>query len=67
MTIPSDGLKLSITCLFKKGSKQLSSNYRALSVGDKISKILSKIIITRLKESYKVNISNEQFGFRLDM
>ena len=66
MTIPSDWLKLSITCLFKKTSKQLGSNYRALPVRGNISKILSKIIIIQLKESYEVNISNGNFGFRQD-
>ncbi|KXJ08925.1 hypothetical protein AC249_AIPGENE15244 [Exaiptasia diaphana] len=66
MTIPSEWLKLSINCIFKKGSKQLASNYRALSVGSNISKILSRIIVTRLKECYEENISNAQFGFRQD-
>lgn len=57
MKIPADWLKLSISCLHKKGNKQQAENYRALSVGSNISKILSKIVVTRLKESYEENIS----------
>ena len=35
-------------------------------MGSNISTILSKIIITRLKECYQENISKAQFGFRRD-
>ena len=55
---------MSIVCLYKKGLKSLPENYRALSIGSNLSKILPRIILNRLNNSYECNISEEQFGFR---
>ena len=64
VTVPTNWLSLSITCLYKKGLKSLPSNYRPLTVGSNISRILPSIIISRLQDSYEHNISDSQFGFR---
>ena len=66
VTVPTNWLSLSITCLYKKGLKSLPSNYRPLTVGSNISRILPSIIISRLQDSYEHNISDSQFGFRKD-
>ena len=63
-TVPKSWLELTITCLYKKGSKSLAENYRALSVGANISKIIPRIILNRLNNTYETNISESQFGFR---
>ncbi len=42
----------------------MASNYRGISIGTNMSRILSKVIIERLKDAYEHNISNSQFGFR---
>ena len=63
-TVPKVWLHASITCLHKKGALGIAKNYRGLSIGANMSRILSKIIINRLKEAYETNISDSQFGFR---
>ena len=57
-------LHSSINCLFKKGLVSLASNYRGLSIGANMSRILAKIIVNRLQKAYETHISNAQFGFR---
>ena len=42
----------------------MASNYRGISIGTNMSRILCKVIISRLKEAYESSISNAQFGFR---
>ena len=42
----------------------LASNYRGLSIGANMSRILAKIIVNRLQKAYETHISNAQFGFR---
>ena len=41
-----------------------AKNYRGLTIGGNMNRILAKLIINRLKESYKKNFSGAQFGFR---
>ena len=41
----------------------MASNYRGISIGTNMSRILCKVIISRLKESYESSISNAQFVF----
>ena len=62
--VPSTWLHASITCLFKKGVRSIAKNYRGLSIGANMSRIIAKIIMARLKESYEMHISETQFGFR---
>ena len=52
--------------IFKKGDKQEVNNYRPISLLTGISKILEKIIYTRLINFLQINdiFSNFQFGFR---
>ena len=64
--IPSSWLKSSITCLFKnKGWKSEAENYRGFSIIATCSKILSAIIISRIRNAYDRLIMNCQFGFRV--
>ena len=64
LSVPKKWLHSEVTCLFKKGSWLVASNYRGISIGTNMSRILSKIIIERLKAAYESNINNAQFGFR---
>ena len=66
LTVPGKWLHSEVTCLFKKGSLLLASNYRGISIGTNMSRILCKIIIERMKEAYETSISNCQFGFRIN-
>ena len=38
--------------------------YRALSIGSNLSKLVPRIILNRLQDTYEHNISEAQFGFR---
>ena len=62
--IPSAWLHASITCLFKKGARNVAANYRGISIGANMSRILAKIILTRLKDAYEAHLGENQFGFR---
>ena len=62
--VPSQWLKASISCIFKKGSKVLASNYRGISIGANMSRILAKIITDRFSLAYENQLSENQFGFR---
>ena len=55
-----------VTPIFKKGAKQLVKNYRPISLIDTLSKILEKIIKTKLYKWAEINnkINPEQAGFR---
>ena len=64
VSVPNEWLHCSITCLYKKGVKSLASNYRGLSIGANMSRILAKIIIQRIKVAYEHYIGEEQYGFR---
>ena len=64
IAIPKSWLELKIVCLYKKGLKSLAENYRALSVGSNLSKLIPRIILNRLLDTYEHNISEAQFGFR---
>ena len=64
LSIPGTWLHSSITCLYKKGKRSLPENYRALSVGANLSKILSRVILNRIGDSYEQSMSETQFGFR---
>ena len=62
-----DNLKIAkVVPIFKKGDKKEVNNYRPISLLTGISKILERIIYTRLINFLQVNdiFSNFQFGFR---
>ena len=44
--------------------KSLTKNYRALSIGSNLSKLIPRIILNQLHATYEHNISEAQFGFR---
>ena len=62
--VPTSWLYASITCLYKKGRMSVAANYRGLSIGANMSRILAKIIISRMKVAYETHISETQYGFR---
>ena len=62
--VPASWLHATITCLYKKGSISDAKNYRGLSIGANMSRILSKLIMMRIQEAYEMYMGNEQFGFR---
>ena len=64
LVIPTTWLHASINCLYKKGARNLAANYRGLSIGANMSRIIAKILTERLKEAYEKHLSEAQFGFR---
>ena len=62
--VPTAWLHSSIKCLYKKGLMSLAANYRGLSYGVNMSRILAKIIMNRFQKAYETHISEAQFGFR---
>ena len=51
--VPVKWLTASITCLYKKGQKSLAENYRGPSIIATISKVLSGIVVERIREVYE--------------
>ena len=64
IVIPTMWLHASINCLYKKGPMDEAKNYRGISIGANMSRILAKLITNRFKHAYETNISEAQFGFR---
>ena len=56
-------MQISRACT-KKGLRSVAANYRGLSIGANMRRILAKIITNRLKQAYETHISNTQYGFR---
>ena len=52
IAVPKSWLELTIVCLYKKGLKSLAENYRALSIGSNLSKLIPRIILNRLQVTY---------------
>ena len=63
VTVPTEWLHATITCLFKKGIRKLASNYRGISIGENMSRILAKITIMRLKEAYEKVLVKHSMDF----
>ena len=63
-TPPTDWSKLLISPIYKKGDRLLPSNYRAISLLSIPGKILSQILLDRMKRQTEKCISESQFGFR---
>ena len=64
VTVPKTWLITIITFLHKKGCKSIAKNYRSIYIMNSISRLLPRIIIDRLRETYECPIMNNQFGFR---
>ena len=64
VAVPTVWLHASITCLYKKGVMSEASNYRGISIGANMSRILAKIILARFNEAYEKHLGESQFGFR---
>ena len=62
--IPKSWLQSTITCLHKKLSKMLAENYRGISITATLSKIISSIIVDRIRGTYESILLPTQFGFR---
>ena len=63
--IPSSWQISSITCLLKNTwSRSEAENYRGLSIMSTCSKVLTSLVISRIRNAYEKLISNSQFGFR---
>ena len=64
LQVPKNWLSASITCLYKRGLKSLAENYRGLSIIATLSKVVSGIIVERIRQSYESILLPSQFGFR---
>ena len=64
LIVPTTWLHASINCLYKKGARNLAANYRGLSIGANMSRIIAKIITNRFQDAYEKQMSEAQFGFR---
>ena len=64
--IPDDWKKANIKCIFKKGNKQDSGNYRPVSLTSVICKLLERTVREEIVNHLSVNklLSDSQFGFR---
>ena len=63
--MPSSWLISSITCLFKNnGSRSEAENYKGLCIMSTCSKVLTSLVVSRIRNAYEKLISNSQFGFR---
>ena len=62
--IPTAWLYANITCSYKNWTRKFAANYRGLSIGTNMSRILAEIIISQLQKSYEKHISEAQNGFR---
>ncbi len=64
--IPDDWLKADIVAIYKKGSKNETSNYRSVSLTCILSKILESFIRDHIMEYFAENkfFTNKQYGFR---
>ena len=64
--VPVKWLTASITCLYKKGRKSLAENYKMLAIIATVSKVLSVIVMERIREVYEHILMPSQFGFRAE-
>ena len=62
--VPKTWLSAVITCIHKKGPKSIAKNYRSIFIMSTLSRLLPKIIIERLRNTYETLIMKNQFGFR---
>ena len=64
IVVPQTWLSSAITCLHKKGLKSVAKNYRSIFITDTLSRLLPRIIIERLRDTYERILMKNQFGFR---
>ena len=62
--VPNDFRKTLIKPLCKKGDKSECRNYRGISLVSVGSKLLSNMILFRLRHAVDKVLREEQFGFR---
>ena len=64
ISVPKSWLEAIITCLHKKGPKNIAKNYRSIFIMNTISRLLPIIIMQRLRNVYEKVMMKSQFGFR---
>ena len=66
MKVPDDWKIANVTPVFKAGDPSLATNYRPISLLSLISKVLERIVHSKVSNYLKVNrlLANCQFGFR---
>ena len=64
LMVPKKWLEASITCLYKRGLRSLPENYRGLSITATLSKVISGVVINRIRETYEKILLPTQYGFR---
>ena len=64
VSVPKTWLEAVISCIHKKGPKDIAKNYRSIFIMNTISRLLPKIIIERLRDAYEKLLMANQFGFR---
>ena len=64
ISVPKAWLEAMITCLHKKGPKNIAKNYRSIFIMNTVSRLLPIIIIERLRKVYETIIMTSQYGFR---
>jgi hypothetical protein len=62
--IPRDWLKVKVISLFKKGNRNISGNYRGISLLDSVYKLYARILNQKLKTISECILLEEQMGFR---
>ena len=62
--LPASWLRCKITTLLKKEDPKLAKNYRPVSMIATVSKVLTKVINSRVRQRYEHILSRDQFGFR---
>ena len=65
-TLPTDWLKASVSCVFKKGDRNLAKNYRPISLTFVSCKLLEHIICRHLMShlQYRKILTHLNHGFR---
>ena len=64
VAVPTNWLHSQIMCLYKKGEKSNPANYRSLSIGANLSRLLVCLILKRFNAAFENAIDETQFGFR---
>ena len=64
LMVPKKWLEASITCLYKRGLRSLPENYRGLSITATLSKVISGVVINRIRATYEKILLPTQYGFR---
>jgi sorting nexin-29 len=63
-SIPKDWLKTKVISLFKEGNRNISGNYRGISLLDSAYKLYARILNQRLKTIGKCILLEKQMDYR---